>query len=151
MTPRKSKFAEGTDVPPEKSRSEIDRLLRRYGADQFHSGWDDRLGLSVVRFRYNGYMVRFEVPIPKPPDASEYRTTRQRKQDEAFVEREEMRLWRCLVLAIKSKLETVASDIETFEEAFLANIEIDGMTIAERIIPRLNEPGFRQLTSGGKA
>jgi hypothetical protein len=35
-----SKFAENTSVSAERSRAEIEKTLRRYGADQFMYGWE---------------------------------------------------------------------------------------------------------------
>jgi len=34
-----SRYAEGTSVPADRSRAEIERTLTRYGADQFAYGW----------------------------------------------------------------------------------------------------------------
>lgn len=33
-------FAEGTTVSPEKTRGEIESLVRRHGATEFSSGWN---------------------------------------------------------------------------------------------------------------
>jgi hypothetical protein len=41
-------------------------------------------------------------------------------------EAEKRRRWRCLLLSIKAKLETVANGILTFDEEFLANIVVPG-------------------------
>jgi len=52
----------------------------------------------------------------------------------AWVERESMRRWRCLVLAIKAKLEAVESEIFSFEEEFLAHIVNEaGVTVYQAI------------------
>jgi hypothetical protein len=46
------RYAEKTDVPAERSRAEIESLLRRYGATGFLSGWaDDR---AHVAFEMSG-------------------------------------------------------------------------------------------------
>lgn len=50
-------YAQGTVVSPEKSRAEIEGLLRKYGADQFVSGWGDNR--AVIGFRASGRFVRF--------------------------------------------------------------------------------------------
>ena len=40
----------------DRSKAEIEGILRRYGADQFMQGWE--AGLGVVGFRINGFQVR---------------------------------------------------------------------------------------------
>ena len=60
--------AEGTSVPAERSKAEIERLLHRYGADQFVSGW--REGQAVIGFRMNNRNVRFLIPMPDPSKLS---------------------------------------------------------------------------------
>jgi hypothetical protein len=59
-------YAEETSVPVERSRAEIEHLLRKYGADQFASGWSgDR---AMIQFRAEGRTVRFVLPLPDPQD-----------------------------------------------------------------------------------
>lgn len=46
--------------------------------------------------------------------------------------------WRQLHLCIKAKLESIAGDIETFDEAFLAHVVMpDGQTVGEAVIPEV--------------
>src|SRR6185437_13211207 len=46
--------------------------------------------------------------------------------------------WRALLLAIKSKLESVSSGIESCEEAFLAHVVMpDGITVGQHARPRI--------------
>jgi len=103
------RYAEGTYVPATQTRQEIERVVQRYGASKFASGWAD--DTAVVEFVVNDRRIRFRVPL----DCDE---------------REQRRRWRSLLLAIKSRLDVVASGIETFDEAFLAHIVgPDDMTI----------------------
>jgi hypothetical protein len=54
--------------------------------------------------------------------------------------------WRALVLAIKAKLESVQSKIETFEQAFYAHVVLpNGATIYEQT----HEQVARQIADGG--
>lgn len=100
------KFAENTAVSVDSSRNEIEKTVRRYGADSFVAGWEgDR---AMVRFRCEGRFIRF---LMVAPDGN---ATEQR------------RLWRALNLLVKAKLEAVASKIVTFEEEFFANIVMPG-------------------------
>lgn len=125
-----SRYASETTVTPEKSRMEIETLLRRYGADQFAYGWSP--SGAQVGFRYAGRMIRFDLP---PPDSKEVLLTpsgRPRKQAaaEKALEQAERQRWRALALVIKAKLEAVESGITTFEAEFLAHTVLpDGSTV----------------------
>lgn len=146
-----SPYAEGTTVAASKTRAEIEDYLAKRGATRFAFGFmEDRAGISFVR---NGLMIRFTVPTPKEDDkAIRTRALRLSKSNWRIdpaklaiaIEEESRRRWRCLLLAIKAKFTTVESGIETFEEAFLANIvTTDNMTVYERI--KLEDSGVRLL------
>jgi hypothetical protein len=106
------KFASNTAVSVENSRAEIEKTVRRYGADSFVAGWEG--DKAMVRFRCQSRYIRFVMTIPAE-NATEQR-----------------RLWRALSLLVKAKLEAVASKIVTFEEEFFANVVMpDGATVYE--------------------
>lgn len=105
-------YASKTTVSPDRSRAEIESLVKKYGATQFVSGYDVNAGF--VGFMAKDRVVRFTVPLPK-------NTGSQREY-----EQQERTQWRKLLLAIKAKLESSLSGIETFEEAFLAQIIVPG-------------------------
>jgi hypothetical protein len=135
-----SRYAEGTSVAPEASRAEIERTLRRYGADGFLSGYDN--GQAFLLFRAHGRMVRFSVPMPDPSEFTQ--TPAGRKRDAAAArsaaEGEERRRWRALALAVKAKLEVVETGIATFEQEFLAHVVLpNGTTVGQWIEPQLEE------------
>ncbi|WP_370194421.1 MULTISPECIES: hypothetical protein [Aurantimonas] len=135
-------YAEKTSVSIEKSEAEIKALLRRYGADRFMSG-EDRAG-AVVSFEMQDRRVTFRLPLPDRADRKfqmDGRGARRSKEkvlsawDQACRSR-----WRALLLCIKAKLESVDSGIETFEDAFLAQIVMpDGSTVADHVRPRIEE------------
>lgn len=133
------RYAAGTTVEPDKSQQEISQLLRRYGADGFAYGWEQHR--AVIQFRAHSRQVRFILNLPTDPKQfakSEAGRWRDDKQMDAALQAEVRRLWRCLVLAIKSKLEVVESGIASFEEEFLANIMLpDGTTVGESIQPAI--------------
>jgi hypothetical protein len=134
-----SRYAEGTSVTEERSRAEIEQLLRRFGATGFAYGWDGNQ--AMVGFRASDRQVRFSLAMPEP---SEFRltATRQRRSDTATMtayQAEVRRRWRALALAIKAKLEVVASGIATFDEEFLAHVVLpDGRTVGAVIAPELD-------------
>lgn len=143
-------FAEGTTVPVEKSRAEIERLIMKYGASGFSSGWFG--SQAAIQFVANGRNVRFTLDLPDREWGIEVLWNRKRSPyysktqipaaDVAkVVDAEHRRRWRCLLLAIKAKLEVVESGIATFDEEFLAHIVIDDRTVFDRI---------REASGGGR-
>ena len=135
-------FAERTTVSVEKTRAQIESLVRKAGASEFSSGYT--AGEAGFSFVLKARRVSFSVPRPSKDDkkicARALALSRNRyaapdgPRLAKAIEEEERRLWRCLLLAMKAKLEIVASGIATFDEEFLSHIVTDnGMTILERI------------------
>lgn len=133
-------FAENTSVSVEKSRAEIEKILTRYGADQFVSGWnaDD----AMIGFRAKERLVRFQLKLPR---RDEKRFTQDRRwrtypKDEQLRRWEQAcrQRWRALALVIKAKLEAVDAGIATFEEEFLAHVMLPGgETVGSYMTPQI--------------
>jgi hypothetical protein len=132
-------YAAGTSVSVEKSRAEIETILKRYGASHF--AYLSEPERAVIAFRAKDRNIRFDLPLPRrdafrrPPKQYRERTSAQidAAHEQACRER-----WRALVLCIKAKLESVSSKIETFETAFMAHIVMpDGGTVGEHVLPRI--------------
>jgi hypothetical protein len=106
-----TKYASRTRVPTEKTRTEIERVVKRYGATGFVSGWQ---GENVrIEFICRARHIRMTMVEPAPDLAKRQK-------------------WRALLLLVKAKLESVDAKIATFEEAFLADIVMpDGRTVWE--------------------
>lgn len=135
-----TRYAQGTTVPPERSRAEIEKTLSRYGADAF--GYLVDTDRAVIEFRADGRRVRFVVNRPDADDQDFLLDKRgyllTTTQTLARVEAEERRRWRALALAIKAKLEVVASGIASFEEEFLPHIVLpNGETVGQWIVPQV--------------
>lgn len=98
-------------------------MLKKAGAIQFFAGeTEDRY---VVGCKLQGRLVQFTVPVPVPAKAGQRRE---------WLDKETRRRWRCLALAIKSKLVVVESGIATFEEEFLSHIVMaDRRTVYEHV------------------
>jgi hypothetical protein len=133
-------YASKTVVPIEKSRAEIEKMLTRYKATKFASGWSEHG--AVIMFEARGKRVRFELPMP---DAKERRFTHDHRgwirgdAPRAKAYDQECRArWRAMALVIKAKLEAVDSGITTFEDEFLAHIVLpDGRTVSGWLTPEL--------------
>ena len=135
------RYAEHTSVSTDRSQQEIDRILRRYGADSFAYGW--RGNVAHVGFTMNGRQMQFRVEMPNPHDRQFTHTPgRGQKRTAAAAEKEyeqaTRQRWRALVLLIKAKLEAVEAGIITMEDAFLAHTMLpSGQTVGEWAQPRL--------------
>lgn len=134
-------YAKDTSVSVANSKAEIERIVERYGAGQFMSGWTaDR---AMIAFSMEGRQVRFVLPMP---DRDEKRFTHHSKglrtPDAALKQWEQAcrQRWRALALVIKAKLEAVESGISIFEDEFMANIVLPGgRTVSEEVRPKIAE------------
>jgi len=141
-----SRYAANTTVPVERSRAEIERILQRYGAEQFIYGWDQEAAVIGFVVRNEGgerRQVRFKLAMPDR-NAREFtqhsRGRRTAEQAEKLWEQASRQRWRALALVVKAKLEAVESGIATFEDEFLAYIMLpEGQTVGEWMSPQLDE------------
>ena len=134
-------YAEKTSVPVDRSKAEIERILQRYDAEQFISGWDSNR--AMIGFRMNGRQIRFIVELPDK-NAKEFTHTPGRKsrrdESKAYAAWEQAcrQRWRALALVIKAKLEAVETGITVFEDEFMAHIVLpDGQTVGEYMRPQI--------------
>lgn len=119
-----SKYAKNTKVPIGRSRIEIEKVLKRYGIDNFFFGTSPRG--DGIGFNYNGRTIKFGIPLPKRED---FKATNTGGQD---FKRAMRQRYRVLVIALKAKLEMVDIGLTTFEEEFLAQTCLaDGNTVSE--------------------
>ena len=137
-------YAETTSVPVERSRAEIERLLQKLGCQQLQTSIDNEARFATVTFRMRNRIVRFTIGLPNPDDTQFADTPRGRARKSTAkwqaVAQAERQRWRALFLVIKAKLESVESDIATFEEEFLAHIVMpDGQTVAHHVLPNVAE------------
>lgn len=134
-------YAADTRVPVERSRGELERTLKRYGATRF--AYAQEPDIVTVAFELDLRRVRLRIPMPNP---AEYTHTRGgvRRTDNSWagaVEQAERARWRAVVLVVKAKLESVEAGIETLEEAFLAWLLVPGTgrTVGEDVVPRIEQ------------
>lgn len=137
----KAIYAQNTDVSPEKSKMEIEAILRRYGATEFVSGWDSNK--AIIMFQMENRRIRFYLPMPDKQEFSKTDTGRDRNRDSAIeiaCQQAVRQRWRALALAIKAKLEAVASGITSFEEEFMAHVVMpNGQNLGAWVIPQIEE------------
>jgi len=133
---KRQTYAHNTEVPVDRSKSEIEHILTRYGATGF--GYMTKGNQAAIMFLAHGKQLRFILPLPTPEDVSRTSTGRARKGHAAAeqLNRENRRRWRALVLDIKARLEAVETGITIFEQEFLPHIVLpNGQTVAEAVLP----------------
>jgi hypothetical protein len=133
-------YAANTDVTVSKSRDELERTLKRYGATHF--GFMSSPDRATIAFQIKNRQVRFTLGLPDKNDrqfthtktgmvASE--SSQEAKYDQAIRQK-----WRALNLVMKAKLESVESGISEFEQEFFANIVLpSGRTVYEDTIDQV--------------
>jgi len=110
------RYAENTEVTPDRSRAEIEKILVRYGATGFAYDWEGNR--AMVGFQLRGR--RFKVMVDLPPQ-NKFATTesgRRRTSKSAIYdawEQEVRRRWRVLSLKIKADLEADEAGVVSIE------------------------------------
>jgi len=125
-------YAEDTRVPVDKSLAEIVALVKKAGAARVAQ--IEEPDSFAVQFFLADRMIRFRVSVPAIDPSGRVGVHGTAAGMQASYEKRQRQRARALLLVIKAKLESVESQVETFEEAFLANIVMaDGATLYERL------------------
>lgn len=135
------RYAKETTVPVEKSKAEIEGLLVKYGATEFHSGWGT--DKAMIAFRLKDLFIRFVLPVPDKAEkrfwakTDRYGYTVKRTEAQALTawEQEHRQRWRALKLVVQAKLEAVECGISTLVNEFMAFIVLaDSSTLGEWVV-----------------
>ena len=136
-------FAKGTNVSVERSRAELDDLLKKHGASSRVIGEDDEAHRAVVGFSLKGAKYRLNIPLPavaavpySKATPSAYERPRRGAQQ---AQRER---WRLVILLVKAKLEAVRLGLSTANREFMADLVTDDGRTLEEV---LNEGGLTRL------
>lgn len=138
-----TRYAANTSVSSEASRMEIERTVRRYGANEFVYGFNGTQAL--VEFVINDRRIRFVLAMPDFNDRDFTHTPskglrRSPAAQETEYEQAIRQRWRALNLVIKAKLEAVAAGIVAFDEEFLAHVVLpNGYTVGDTVGPKVAE------------
>jgi hypothetical protein len=140
-------YAKQTNVPVEKTRTEIERTLMRYGATGFMYGYDG--SRAMIAFQMTGRRVRLNLGLPgrgerefmyKKVNQYNYGKRRTAAEQEAAWEQACRQKWRALLLVIKAKLEAVEAGITTLDDEFLAGVMLpDGRTVGDWARPQIEQ------------
>lgn len=123
-------YALKSSVPVDRSQGEVRKILGKYGATGFAYG--EQGTTTIVMFEMRKRRMKFVLPMPEQPGTNA-RQWEIKEYDQLCRTR-----WRCLVLAIKAKLECVESGITTLEQEFMAHIVLpNGETVGEVMTPQI--------------
>lgn len=135
-----ARYASGTSVPVDRSKSEIERTLAKYGAKKFaYFAEEDR---ASIAFEFNNRRIRMRLPLPVVEDFIRTDKNRTRTPAARTAEREKAirQRWRAMLLVIKAKLEAIEAGIALFDDEWLAYVVLaDGTTVGEKLAPQLAE------------
>jgi len=141
------RFAEDTTVPVQKSRAEIDRLLRDWGVEGIQ--WQDDFANDRIQLRFvwnvSGmrYLARVGIKLPDrkalEKDALDGRTLRVNENKmRHLLDARGKREHRLLALWLKAALNAVDAGLIKAEELFLPFLEgKDGITVGEIAVKNL--------------
>lgn len=125
-------YASKTAVPIDRSKAEIETILKKYGASAF--GYMTQNSSSLIMFEVHGKRIQFSLPLPPYPKEN---STNKALSDHAQLCRSK---WRSLVLCIKAKLESVSAGITTLEQEFMAHIVLpSGVTVGQVMLPQIEK------------
>lgn len=138
-----TRYAANTTVSVEKSKGEIERILRRYGADGFgHYTKGDK---AFVAFEMIGRPFRIDLPMPDPNSAEFTHTASKRlARDQVSRDREYEKAcrqrWRAVCLMLKAKLEAIDIGVSSLDAEFMPYVVLPGgQTLSEKMLPHLDK------------
>lgn len=145
------KYATNTEVPVDRSKAEIERVLTKYGANKF--GYMMHGDRAQIGFMARGINIRMEVALPAPNDFARTPTGRTRTATDQVRECQKAtrQRWRALLLIVRAKLEACESGITTFESEWLPYTVLhNGKTVAEHVMPQIERGKLPQLMLGSE-
>lgn len=124
---KQRRYAQDTRVPAGVTKDEIERRLRKAGATNIYSGYDEDQKRIQLGFRIEGRLYKLTSSTHRPT----------RRCDDEQIMRE---AWRVLLLLLVGRLEMIASGASTWETEFLGNLLLpDGSTVADDVLPKVAE------------
>jgi hypothetical protein len=124
------KFAAKTSTSVAKSKGEIEDLITRSGGTDFATV--NRDGSAMVLFHFNQRNIMFELLLPRLEDFKTRKTPTGKVKDCSSSEQLKLfeqacrSAWRGLVMCVKAKFISIEMGVESFDEAFLPHIVVQG-------------------------
>lgn len=138
-------YARNTKVSVERSKAEIEKLLRKFGAKKFGTMEDIDAGIAYLMFEHEG--LSFQIPV-RMPFRKDYTMSPARRvrtaaaATEAWDQAIKAR-WRVVFLLTKAKLIAIDQEHSTIEREFLSDVMLprpDGpSSVGDIMIPELRK------------
>ena len=158
-----TEYAKTTKTSIDKSKNELERIIKRFGAEGYVYGW--RAGVVQIAFEIGNRIYNVKLPMAEPGDREFTHTPTGRiRASKSAIEHYEQEIrsrFRELVLLMKAKFIGIERGITTFDDEFLPKLKLpDGSTVgewAERELPRIFDthgtpeflmPGEQKLLEG---
>jgi len=132
------RFAQGTDVPVERSRGEITGILASHGVQR--QAWASEPEGDTLQFELGGLTYRLRIARPTLEEVAAQWRADGRDWSRVYdprtkVDAEWRRRWRANVLLVKAKLEFADSDASTVARELMPYALLrDGRTLEEAIV-----------------
>lgn len=134
-------YAKDTEVPTDRSRSEIERTLQRYGATAFMYGWAGEK--AIIGFKIRERQYKMVLPLPEQEQfcrTPSRGTLRSQKETLKAWEQGTRQRWRALALWIKAVLEASEAGIVTLETALQPFVMLpNGKTVGDWMAPQIEQ------------
>ena len=152
-----------TSTPVSNSRAEVERILRRYGANGLSVSQDYKGGRVIVSFIVPNSTDKGApvVPVKLPVDVLRVfnalftngpftlEQAQMSSNEKAWAQAERV-AWRNLVLWIDAALSATTAGLQTITEAFFAHAVLSGDGRRAIDVAEAGEPIYRQLTDGSR-
>ena len=127
------KYAINTETSVDKSKTDISRLLSRYGATT--TSINETQQFALVAAEIHGVQIRIRLDLPQKNDPNITMTPQKRYRSKPAREKEYQRAikstWRALFMILNSRLEEVDRGISTAQQAFMPWIMLPDNSIVE--------------------
>ena len=135
-----------TDVPAERSKEQINKMLRGAGADgiQWTDAWRPAR-MAEVRFARNQRSYSLKVPL-QTADIERQKDLIAPIRLRAEMDKRERAMFRALFYYIEALLKSEKHGLLSFEEAFIGHAQVllpngEAVTVSKAILERHLEPG----------
>lgn len=126
-------FAKKTKCSVGRTQDEIRKTLAKHSASAF--AFAESIEMAQVQFELKNRRIKMSIPLDVK---NKTKNSKGYLMDEKSVEQSTRTKWRCLLLSIKAKLESIENKITSFDQEFMAHIVLpNGTTVGDLVIPEI--------------
>lgn len=134
------KYAINTETSVDTSKTQISRLLSRYGATT--TSINETQQFALVAAEIHGIQIRIRLQFPSKNDPEITMTPTMKFRSKAGIEKEYQKAmrstWRALFMILHSRLEEIERGISTVQQAFMPWIMLpDNSIVEDHVLPTI--------------